>query len=65
MTLIYPDVDIAGEAKAHVRCKDLSIDIAFAGHIAAHVQRRCRCHNKGNDRYLFFVIAAHCPLSVN
>lgn len=59
MTLIYPDVDIADEAKAHVRYKDLSIDIAFIGHIAAHVQ--CRCHNKGNDRYLF---CYHCSLAI-
>lgn len=51
MTLIYPDVDIADEAKAHVRYKDLSIDIAFIGRIAAHVA--VVVTTKGNDGYLF------------
>lgn len=49
MTLIYPDIDIASEA--HVRCKDLSIDIAFIGHIAAHVV--VVVTTNGNDGYLF------------
>lgn len=46
MTLIYPDVDIA-----NVRRKDLSIDVAFIGHIVAHVV--VVVTTKGNDGYLF------------